>query len=199
MSTAIILASTSTYRRALLEQLQLPFSCANPHVNEQLLSAETASQACLRLAKLKAQSIIKNHPHSLVIGSDQLASFEGNILGKPGNHLRAFAQLKSMSGKTIIFHTGLCVMYGDTCHSLVEDFQVHMRHLTDAEINNYLHREQPYDCAGSFKSEGLGISLFTKLQGSDPNTLIGLPLIALTTILNKLGCGPLQSTHKQIQ
>jgi len=192
MSTAIILASTSPYRRALLEQLQLPFSCANPEVDEALIEGESARQTALRLAQLKAQAIALHHPMSVVIGSDQLASCEGRILGKPGSHTKAFEQLKFMSGKALTFHTGLCVLQGGERHTLVEDFKVHMRELTDQQIDCYLHREQPYDCAGSFKVEGLGISLFERLEGKDPNALIGLPLISLISILNTLGCGPLQ-------
>jgi len=193
MSTTIILASTSPYRRALLEQLQLPFSCANPNVDEALKTDETAREAALRLAQLKAQSIAFHQPLSVVIGSDQLASCDGKILGKPGTHAKAYEQLQFMAGKTLTFHTGLCVIQGNKRHCLVEDFKVHMRELTKQQIDCYLHREQPYDCAGSFKVEGLGISLFESLEGKDPNSLIGLPLISLISILNTLGCGPLQS------
>lgn len=193
MSTAIILASTSPYRRALLAQLQVPFSCANPNVDEALKTHETARQAALRLAQLKAQAIAHHHPLSVVIGSDQLASCNGQILAKPGTHAKALEQLQLMAGNTVTFHTGLCVIQGQHQQAIVEDFKVHMRQLTEQQIDCYLHREQPYDCAGSFKVEGLGISLFESLEGKDPNTLIGLPLISLTSILNALGCGPLQS------
>jgi MAF protein len=199
MSTSIILASTSPYRRALLEQLQLSFSCANPNVDEALLKGETARDAALRLAQLKAQSIAIKHPLNVIIGSDQLASCGGRTLGKPGTHDKAFEQLKFMAGKTLTFHTGLCVIQGEVHHALVEDFQVHMRELTEQHIDSYLHREQPYDCAGSFKVEGLGISLFERLEGKDPNALIGLPLISLISILNALGCGPLQSNPQPRQ
>ena len=191
MSVDIILASTSTYRRALLKQLNLPFECQNPYTDEALLEHETAADAAYRLAGLKAQSVASKNPDSIVIGSDQLATCEGHILGKPGGHDQAFLQLQSMAGKTITFYTGLCVIYGKQRHQLVEEYQVHMRPLTPEQIENYLRTEQPYNCAGSFKSEGLGITLFTSMQGKDPNTLIGMPLISLTSILNDLGQGPL--------
>ncbi|MDP6967670.1 MAG: Maf family protein [Gammaproteobacteria bacterium] len=193
MSENIILASTSPYRRALLSQLKLPFRCQNPHTDEQLLATETAAEAAFRLAGLKAQSVAAEYPGCIVIGSDQLAACDGNILGKPGSYENAFAQLQSMAGKTITFYTGLCVVYGPHQHQLVEQYEVHMRPLTDQQIDYYLQQEQPYNCAGSFKSEGLGISLFSSMQGKDPNTLIGLPLITLTGILNQLGCGPLSA------
>lgn len=191
MSVNIILASTSPYRRALLKQLNLPFECQNPYTDEALLENETAADAAYRLAGLKAQSVASKNPDSIVIGSDQLATCEGNILGKPGGHEQAIQQLQSMAGKTITFYTGLCVIFGNQRHQLVEEYQVQIRPLTPEQIENYLHTEQPYNCAGSFKSEGLGITLFSHMQGKDPNSLIGLPLISLTSILNDLGQGPL--------
>ncbi|HBD24277.1 MAG TPA: septum formation inhibitor Maf [Oceanospirillaceae bacterium] len=191
MSVNIILASTSPYRRALLQQLKLPFECQNPFTDEALLENETAANAAYRLAGLKAQAVASKNPDSIVIGSDQLATCEDSILGKPGSHEQAIQQLQSMAGKTITFHTGLCVIFGNQRHQLVEAYQVQMRPLTSKQIENYLLTEQPYNCAGSFKSEGLGITLFNGMQGKDPNTLIGLPLISLTSILNDLGQGPL--------
>ncbi|MGB0446715.1 MAG: Maf family protein [Pseudomonadales bacterium] len=191
MSVNIILASTSPYRRALLKQLNLPFECQNPYTDETLLEHETAAKAAYRLAGLKAQAVASKNPDSIVIGSDQLATCEDNILGKPGGHEQAIQQLQSMAGKTITFHTGLCVIYGKQRYQLVEEYRVQMRPLTPEQIENYLRIEQPYNCAGSFKSEGLGITLFSSMQGKDPNTLIGLPLISLTSILNQLGQGPL--------
>jgi len=193
MPTNIILASTSPYRRALLSQLKVPFDCQNPHIKESLLAHESAADAAFRLAGLKAMCVAKEHPDCIVIGSDQLAACEGCILGKPGSYENAFTQLQSMAGKTITFYTGLCVVYGPQKHQLVEQYQVHMRPLTDQQIDYYLQQEQPYDCAGSFKSEGLGISLFSSMHGKDPNTLIGLPLITLTGILHELSQGPLSA------
>lgn len=191
MSVNIILASTSPYRRALLKQLNLPFECQNPYTDEALQEHETAANAAYRLAGAKAQAVASKNPDSIVIGSDQLATCEDHILGKPGGHEQAIQQLQSMAGKTITFYTGLCVIFGNQQHQLVEEYQVQMRPLTPEQIENYLHTEQPYNCAGSFKSEGLGITLFSHMQGKDPNTLIGLPLISLTSILNDLGQGPL--------
>ena len=191
MSVNIILASTSPYRRALLKQLNLPFECQNPYTDEALQENETAANAAYRLAGAKAQAVASKNPDSIVIGSDQLATCEDNILGKPGGHEQAIQQLQSMAGKTITFYTGLCVIFGNQRHQLVEEYQVQMRPLTPEQIENYLHTEQPYNCAGSFKSEGLGITLFSHMQGKDPNSLIGLPLISLTSILNDLGQGPL--------
>lgn len=191
MSVNIILASTSPYRRALLKQLNLPFECQNPYTDEALQEHETAANAAYRLAGAKAHAVASKNPDSIVIGSDQLATCEDNILGKPGGHEQAIQQLQSMAGKTITFYTGLCVIFGNQRHQLVEEYQVQMRPLTPEQIENYLHTEQPYNCAGSFKSEGLGITLFSHMQGKDPNTLIGLPLISLTSILNDLGQGPL--------
>lgn len=191
MSVNIILASTSPYRRALLKQLNLPFECQNPYTDEALQEHETAANAAYRLAGAKAQAVASKNPDSIVIGSDQLATCEDHILGKPGGHEQAIQQLQSMAGKTITFYTGLCVIFGNQRHQLVEEYQVQMRPLTPEQIENYLHTEQPYNCAGSFKSEGLGITLFSHMQGKDPNSLIGLPLISLTSILNDLGQGPL--------
>jgi septum formation protein len=193
MSVNIILASTSPYRRALLKQLNLPFECQNPYTDEALQEHETAANAAYRLAGAKAQAVASKNPDSIVIGSDQLATCEDHILGKPGGHEQAIQQLQSMAGKTITFYTGLCVIFGNQRHQLVEEYQVQMRPLTPEQIENYLHTEQPYNCAGSFKSEGLGITLFSHMQGKDPNSLIGLPLISLTSILNDLGQGPLDN------
>ena len=141
MSVNIILASTSPYRRALLSQLKMPFECQNPHTDEQLLENETAAEAALRLAGLKAQAIATEHPDSIVIGSDQLATCDNTILGKPGSHPQAFAQLQNMVGKTIIFYTGLCVIHHSQRHQLVEEYRMQMRPLTDRQIDYYLQQE----------------------------------------------------------
>lgn len=193
MPKDLILASTSPFRKALLAQLQLPFRTASPEVDETPKANETTEQIVLRLAIAKAQVIADKNPSSIVIGSDQLACCDGMILGKPHTHDKAIQQLTTMAGKRVTFYTGLCVILGDQVHSLVEPFHVHMRPLSQGEIEHYLNKEKPYNCAGSFKSEGLGISLFERLEGKDPNALIGLPLISLIDILNQLDAGPLQA------
>jgi len=187
--TTLILASTSPYRRTLLERLRLPFSVSKPGVDETRLPDETAESMVCRLAQAKAAAVAFEHPEAWVIGSDQCAVLDGHILGKPGTHARAFAQLEAASGKQVIFHTGLCLMQRASGFERVVNipFSVHFRELSDQEIEHYLQREQPYDCAGSFKSEGLGITLFQSMQGNDPTSLIGLPLIALSAMLREAG------------
>jgi len=189
----LILASTSPYRRALLERLRLPFSVSKPGVDETRLPNETAEQIVSRLAQAKAEAVACEHPTAWVIGSDQCAELDEHILGKPGSHARAFEQLKAASGKRVIFHTGLCLKQRASGFERVVNvpFSVHFRELTTREIEHYLQREQPYDCAGSFKSEGLGITLFQSMQGDDPSSLIGLPLIALCAMLREAGLDPL--------
>ncbi|MCL2914738.1 Maf-like protein [Shewanella corallii] len=190
MSTTpkIILASTSSFRKALLEKLHLPFITASPETDETPLDNETAESLVLRLAKAKALAVADNQS-GIIIGSDQVAVVDGKIIGKPLSRDKAIEQLKSQSGKTITFYTGLAVF--DTAsqqmQAEVEPFHVTFRKLTQAEIEAYVDAEEPWYCAGSFKSEGLGITLFDKLQGRDPNTLIGLPLILLCEHLRKLG------------
>ncbi len=178
----LILASTSRYRQALLQKLGLPFSCAAPNTDETPQPGESAEQLVLRLARLKAASVAKQVDQGWVIGSDQVCAIDEQILGKPGSHAQAILQLQMLSGRAATFYTGLCLWdAGSQQYQLtVEPFIVHFRTLSDTVIENYLRQEQPYDCAGSFKSEGLGICLFDRFEGRDPNTLIGLPLMALT-------------------
>ena len=189
MSQKLVLASTSPFRKQLLEKLHLNFSTANPQVKEDELPGETAIQLVERLAVAKAQAVIKDFPNALIIGSDQVCLNNGKILGKPGNFDNAFQQLKAASGQHVTFYTGLALVNSKTgqVHSLVEPFDVYFRELSDKMITNYLNKEQPYNCAGSFKSEGYGISLFSKFEGKDPNSLIGLPLISLIELLEKEG------------
>lgn len=185
----LILASTSPYRRALLERLQLPFDCVAPDVDETPLPGETAAQLALRLAAAKARAVSRLHPGALVIGSDQVASLGERILGKPGGPERAREQLRASSGNTVVFHTGIaltCSAADFSARRLVP-FRVAFRTLTDAQIDHYLTREAPWDCAGSFKWERLGIALFERLTGEDPTSLEGLPLIALCDLLSEAG------------
>ncbi len=181
----LVLASTSPFRRALLEKLGLPFECVSPDVDESRREGEAAPDLVRRLAEAKARAGGAGLGDALVIGSDQVAVLDGDILGKPGNHERARAQLMRLSGRTVSFHTGLCLLNTATGHTQVDEvpFRVHFRKLTEKQIERYLEKEQPYNCAGSFKSEALGITLFRRLEGDDPNALIGLPLIRLTDML----------------
>lgn len=185
----IVLGSTSPFRREILGKLGLPFKCAAPDIDESPLNDETPSQLVARLAEHKARAVAPDHPNSLIIGSDQVAVLNGEILGKPGNHSRAAEQLGRLAGKTVTFLTALCLYNSENSQAQTEviPFVVHFRPLTTSQIENYLQKEQPYNCAGSFKSEGLGITLFEKLEGDDPNTLIGLPLIRLTRMLENEG------------
>ena len=186
----IILASSSTYRQSILKKLHIPFSCVAPNIDETSEQAESISDQVERLAKNKALTIAtqKDHNNSYVIGSDQLASFNGQILGKPGDFATAKQQLLRCSGQTVRFYTGLCLIHNATnqISQIVETFDVTFKTLTESQISTYLQIEQPYDCAGSFKCEGLGIALFESLDGRDPNTLIGLPLIALLDLFNSM-------------
>ncbi len=185
----LILASTSPFRRELLARLGLPFETRAPEIDESPLAGEAAAVLVARLAEAKARSIAVRDARILVIGSDQVAVLDGGILGKPGNHERALEQLLRASGKTVVFHTGLCVVDSDSGRAQVDvvPFRVVFRKLDLARIERYLRREQPYQCAGSFKSEGLGIALFERLEGDDPTSLIGLPLIRLTRMLEAEG------------
>lgn len=182
----LVLASSSPFRHELLGRLGLKFLCDNPDIDESPQPDEPASELVQRLALGKAQAVAKRHPSSLVIGSDQVAVFEnGTILGKPGSAERAVEQLLQASGSSVTFLTGLCLYNaGSGNYQLCcEPFQVHFRELSRATIESYIKKEQPLNCAGSFKSEGLGITLFRRLEGDDPNALIGLPLIRLTDML----------------
>lgn len=186
---ALVLGSTSPYRRELLARLGLAFEVDAPDVDEHVLPGEAPDALVRRLAEAKARAVAARHPGALVIGSDQAAVLDGVILGKPGDHARAMQQLRAASGKTVLFQTGLC-LFDDRNGSAQVDvvpFRVVFRTLSDAQIENYLRRERPYNCAGSFKSEGLGISLFQRLEGDDPNALIGLPLIRLVDMLAEAG------------
>ncbi len=177
----LILASTSRYRQSLLHKLALPFTTAAPEIDESALPGESAEQLVARLAQAKAHAVAPYHDQGWVIGSDQVCVINKQILGKPGTMEAAYKQLRQASGQAITFYTGLCLLDIATGNQqlMIEPFQVHFRQLSDEMIENYLQLERPLDCAGSFKSEGLGITLFTRLEGRDPNSLIGLPLIAL--------------------
>ena len=185
----LVLASTSPYRKALLERLQLAFETASPEVDETRLADESAEALGARMAEAKARAVAQGMDDALVIGSDQVAVLDGDILGKPGGHEQAVAQLMRASGKAVRFLTGLCLVNAATGKAQLEvvPFEVEFRTLTAEQVEHYLRREQPYNCAGSFKSEGLGIALFERLHGDDPNTLIGLPLIRLTRMLEREG------------
>jgi septum formation protein len=185
----LVLASTSRHRRALLMRLGLPFDAVVPGVDETRSYREPVTELVRRLSRAKAEAVAAKHPGALIIGSDQAAERDGEILGKPGDHATAVAQLSASSGKYLKFHTGLCLL--DTRdgrrHEHVDVTRVLFRSLTAAEIERYLQVEKPYDCAGSFKSEGLGISLFEGIESSDPSALVGLPLIMLCRFLRECG------------
>ncbi|ELM3617692.1 septum formation inhibitor Maf [Aeromonas sobria] len=189
MPQNLTLASTSRYRKALLEKLGLPFDCAAPDVDERPLAEESAQALVARLARAKAQAIADGRDHGLIIGSDQVCVCDGRILGKPGTIDNAVAQLMAAQGRSVTFYTGLCVLDAATgqAHQLVEPFTVHFRTLDEAAIRRYVEAELPLDCAGSFKCEGMGIVLFKGLEGRDPNALIGLPLIGLIELLDRHG------------
>lgn len=190
----LILGSSSPFRAELLAKLGLPFTTASPDIDESPLANEQAEHLVKRLSERKAQAIGQRYSNALIIGSDQVAVLDGQILGKPGNHDNAVKQLTSASGKMVRFLTGLAVLNTQSgqIHSLVEPFEVSFKTLSLAQIEFYLQQEQPYQCAGSFKSEGFGISLFSKLRGDDPNSLIGLPLIRLIELLKAEGIDILQ-------
>ncbi len=184
-SQLLVLASTSVYRSELLKRLQIPFVTAAPNVDETPLNGESARDTSVRLAQQKAHAVTIDYPDALIIGSDQVALLEDQQLGKPMNHDNAVRQLKLMRGKTTCFYTALALLNSKTGNmqtEVAENF-VTLRDLSDAEIENYLRKEQPYHCAGSAKSEGLGIALMSAMRGDDPNALIGLPLIALIAML----------------
>lgn len=192
--TSLVLASTSPYRKALLEKLGIPFVTGSPDIDETPEPGEQPQALVMRLAREKARALASGHPDSLIIGSDQVCVLDGEITGKPHHYDAAFTQLRKASGQCITFYTGLCLYNSATGldHTLCEPYFVHFRTLDDDEIRAYLLAETPYQCAGSFKSEGLGIALFKKLQGDDPNTLVGLPLIRLTQLLIQAGSHPLR-------
>jgi septum formation protein len=185
----VILASSSPFRRELLSRLNFPFSSISPDIDESILPDENAIQYVLRLAQQKAEHIARQNPAALVIGSDQCAYLEGEILGKPGNHENALKQLQNARGREVVFYTGVSVQQADKDFQVTDciEFRVGFRELSDDQLENYLLVEQPYNCAGSFKSEGYGISLFSYLSGDDPTALVGLPLIRLTSMLEQAG------------
>lgn len=189
----LVLASTSRYRRELLSRLGLPFEVLSPEVDETPLPGESPSATALRLSVLKAQAAAATYPDALIIGSDQVLMLDSEQLGKPGNFDRAFAQLKRMQGRAMVFHTALTLLNSRTGHAQTRDVPtvVHIRPLSDAQISAYLLKEQPYDCAGSAKSESLGIALMTRMESPDPTALVGLPLMALTEMLGNEGVDPL--------
>lgn len=184
---SLILASTSRYRRELLERLRLSFHVARPEVDEAPRAGEAPTALAQRLAIEKAGAIAMQRPESWVIGSDQCAELAGRPLGKPGTRDAAIAQLRGMSGQAVRFHTAVCLRRGDVCLQAMDLTTVHFRALFDAEIERYVDAEQPLDCAGSFKSEGLGIALFDAIESRDPTALVGLPLIALCSLLRRAG------------
>ena len=190
---ALILASTSRYRSELLSRLRLSFEVQAPNVDETALAGEAPAAMAARLALAKARAVAEAHPQAVVIGSDQVADLDGQAIGKPGTHARAVAQLRAMSGRTLVFHTAvavLCLARGFESQALAP-VTVRMRRLTDAEIEHYLRTEMPYDCAGSAKSETLGIALLDAIESDDPTALVGLPLIRTCAMLRAAGIDPL--------
>lgn len=187
----LILASSSPYRKSLLQRLGIPFETVVPRIDESRLDDETPAQLVKRLARLKAEAAGMGIADALIIGSDQCAVIDGHVLGKPGNFERAFLQLKNASGNMVEFHTGLCLLDTSGNRSQIDEirFRVYLRDLSDEQIRRYLNRERPFDCAGSFKAEGLGIALFTRMEGDDPNALVGLPMIRLISMLEQMGVG----------
>lgn len=181
----LVLGSTSPFRKVILDKLGIDFETASPEVDETALKDESPQQLVERLSVLKAKAVADKYNNALIIGSDQVSVINGEIIGKPHTHENAVKQLQKASGKTVTFYTGLCLYNSSTnqYQSEVVPFKVVFRKLTDSLIENYLQKEQPYNCAGSFKSEALGIVLFEKLEGDDPNTLMGLPLIRLVNML----------------
>ncbi|MCB1984822.1 MAG: septum formation inhibitor Maf [Burkholderiales bacterium] len=185
----IVLGSSSIYRQELLQRLQIPFETGSPQIDESALPNETPEKTALRLAEAKARFVAKKNTRALIIGSDQVAVLNGIHLGKPLTHSNAFKQLQFIRGKEVTFCTALCLLnsHTDRLQARVVPYHVKFRQLSDQQIENYLNKEQPYHCAGSAKSEGLGIALIERMNGDDPNALIGLPLIALIEMLGNEG------------
>ncbi len=190
----LILASTSRYRRELLERLRLPFDVVSPQVDETPQPGEAPAALATRLAAAKAAAVATLHPHAVVIGSDQVAELDGAPIGKPGTHGRAVEQLRAMRGRSVVFHTAVAVQRAATGYTgaALAPVTVRFRNLTDAEIEHYLRTEQPYDCAGSAKCETLGIALLDAIESDDPTALVGLPLIRTSALLRAAGIDPLQ-------
>jgi 7-methyl-GTP pyrophosphatase len=185
----LILASTSRHRRALLQRLALPFDVVPPDIDEAPLPGERPADTAVRLAEAKARAVARIRTDALIIGSDQVADFQGDPVGKPHDRADALEQLRAMRGRTVVFHTAVALVNAATgvCRSALVDVASTFRSLDDAALEAYLDREQPFDCAGSVKSEGLGIALFTRIASDDPTALIGLPLIRLTDLLEAEG------------
>jgi len=194
MAPRLILASTSRYRRELLERLHLPFEVQTPKVDESPLDGEAPGAMANRLALAKARAVAKDHPDAVVIGSDQVAELDGRPIGKPHSHERAVVQLRSMSGRRVVFHTAVAVVRldRDFARCMLAPITVTFRRLGDDENEHYLHIDQPYDCAGSAKCEGLGIALLSAIDSDDPTALIGLPLIRTCALLREAGIDPLK-------
>jgi septum formation protein len=191
----LILASTSRYRRELLARLRLPFDVVSPEVDETPRPGESPAALAARLAQAKAAAVAALHPHAVVIGSDQVAELDGQPIGKPGTHERAVQQLRSMRGRSVVFHTAVAVQRAATGYAgaALAPVTVRFRSLSDAEIEHYLRAEQPYDCAGSAKCETLGIALLEAIESDDPTALVGLPLIRTCKLLRAAGFDPLQA------
>ena len=189
MLSKLILASSSPYRQQLLNRLHLQYECHSPDIDETIEPGEPATRYVCRLAEAKALAVAQQHPQAVVIGSDQCALLDDQILGKPGTHEKALIQLRQAQGKTVIFHTAVCVVNLASEYSAVEQvpFEVDFRTLSDKQLEHYLRVEQPYQCAGSFKAEGYGACLFDRMRGDDPSALIGLPLLRLTRMLENAG------------
>jgi len=196
----LILGSTSPYRREMLARLRVPFSVESPHMDETPLPGERPAELARRLALAKAQAVAARFPECVVIGSDQVADLDGQALGKPGNHERAVAQLRQMRGNTVIFQTAVAVvcLQSGFCEQALAPVKVRFRALDDDEIENYLRIEQPYDCAGSAKSEGLGIALLESIDNDDPTALVGLPLIRTSRMLRNAGIRLLAPHHTAV-
>lgn len=193
-SRPLLLASSSPYRRELLERFGLPFETASPDIDESPRPGDSPEQLATRLAESKARALANQYPQHWIIGSDQVACLpDGTLLSKPASHEQAASQLQRSSGQTVQFLTGLTLLdpSADRAQAHCERFSVQFRELSEEEIEGYLNKEQPYDCAGSFRMEGLGITLFKAMEGRDPNSLIGLPLIALNDMLRNWGLNPL--------
>lgn len=191
----LVLASSSPYRKAQLQTLGLPFVCANPDIDESARAGESAPILAARLATEKTHAIAAQFSNALIIGADQTLAFEDQILGKPGSYEAAFQQLKMLTGKTVVLHSALALLntFDQQLQQAIVPTTVRYRTLTDAQIAYYLEKDQPFDCAGSCKCESLGIALLESVQSNDPSALIGLPLIALTTMLNNAELSPLQA------
>lgn len=193
----LILASSSRYRREVLEKLHLPFQCVSPEIDETPLADESPEQTSLRLAESKARKVAQAYPNALIIGCDQVATVDGLQIGKSGNHDNAVKQLAMLSGKEVIFHSAICLYDSINQHmqSTIAPYYVKFKSLSPRQIETYLRLEQPYDCAGSAKSEGMGIALLEYMRGDDPNALIGLPVIVLVDMLMQAGVDVLSASR----